>query len=368
MIYCTHCLYPTTKPNLWLDDTGKCSACLAYDERTKIDWEEREKQFHQLNMRSSQQYDCIVAVSGGKDSHYQVIKLVELGIRPLAVCATTDHLSDLGRRNLDNIANMCDLIEVTPDRFVRRHLSRHALETVGDISWCEHVLIWTVPLREAIARSIPYVVYGECPQNEYGSGPKDSQQLSEMHYGWEHEFGGMLGLRVSDMQAQCAPFDEMAFSPYRLSVSLNTCMPMRIFLGYYFQWDGQRNAKVAEAHGFRPHTSMVEGTGCTYENLDNLQTGIHDYFRYIKYGYGRATDIVSSNIRRGRVARSAGVGMVRAFDGGAPKTYLGVNLIDILDHAGIEMKSFLELVTKFTNRNLFSVSSKTWPEPRFEVS
>jgi hypothetical protein len=65
-------------------------------------------------------HDVIVAVSGGKDSTAQVVKCIELGLRPLAVCATTDHLSAVGRKNLDNIANLCDLIEVTPHKPTRK--------------------------------------------------------------------------------------------------------------------------------------------------------------------------------------------------------------------------------------------------------
>jgi N-acetyl sugar amidotransferase len=352
---CRRCIYPETKPNLWFDDTGLCSACIAFDAREKIDWARRQLDFL---FRFPKNTRVVVACSGGKDSTYIVVKLKELGLNPLAVCATTDDLSPLGRKNLDNIGRLCDLIEVTPDKALRRKMSRHALETVGDISWCEHVLIWSVPARIASALGIPYVFYGENPQNEYGAGPKETQQMPQMPDHWEHEFGGMLGLRVSDMREQF----EGDFTLYTLPLKL----PSRVFLGYYFPWDGEQNAFVAEQHGFTWHHSLVETSICRWENLDNHQTGIHDYLRYVKYGYTRTTDILCSAIRRGQISRDYGVKTSKRIDP-FPKTYLGKPLEDIL--AGIDMciDDFLDCVDRFANRNLFEVDGGGLPQPKFEV-
>jgi tRNA(Ile)-lysidine synthase TilS/MesJ len=101
---CRRCIYPSTKPDLWFDD-GVCSACIAFDKRKEIDWSKRRDEFMALvNANRGKSHDVIVACSGGKDSTYQVVKCLELGLRPLAVCATTDDLSPWGRANLDNIA------------------------------------------------------------------------------------------------------------------------------------------------------------------------------------------------------------------------------------------------------------------------
>ena len=116
-------------------------------------------------------YDCIVPVSGGKDSHLQTIRLLELGMNPLCVTATTDRLSPIGRRNIENLKHLgVDYIEVTPNPVVRRRINRLALTEVGDISWPEHVAIFTVPVRIAVQFGVPLLVWGENSQNEYG-GP-----------------------------------------------------------------------------------------------------------------------------------------------------------------------------------------------------
>lgn len=350
---CYRCLYPNTKPDIWFDETGLCSACIAYDKRKLIDWDKRREEFIELVCNNrGRTHDCIVACSGGKDSTAQIVKCLELGLRPLAVTATTDHLSSLGRRNLDNISNLCDHIEVTPHKPTRNKIARFALEEVGDISWCEHHLIWSVPAREAVARQIPIVLYGECPQNEYGAGPAGSERTERLTEGWVHEFGGLLGLRLSDV-ADISDIESRHLELYRYpSGHLQA-----VWMGNYFDWDGRQNAMTAMSHGLTATLGNIEGSLFGYENLDNLQTGIHDYMRWLKFGYKRADDIASNHIRRGRLSREHGAHFAHAANYDA-KTYLGVSWLDILANIGVGWTEFEEIVERFTNKPLVQWSSK----------
>ena len=70
-----------------------------------------------------------------------------------------------------------------------------------------------------------------------------------------------------------------------------------IFLGHYIKWM-ERKMQNASSKGFSSYHKIVEGTATEYENLDNYQHGIHDYFKYIKFGFSRATDQVCMAIRR----------------------------------------------------------------------
>src|SRR5262249_5936622 len=144
-------------------------------------------------------YDCIVPVSGGKDSTYQVVRCLQCGLNPLAVTGMTDSLSEIGRRNLDNIAKLgVDHLQVTTNPVVRRRLNRLALTEIGDISWPEHICIFTVPVRMAVSLRVPLIVWGENSQNEYG-GPAAAQEHNFLDRRWLEEFGGLLGLRVTDL-------------------------------------------------------------------------------------------------------------------------------------------------------------------------
>lgn len=345
---CRKCLYPSTKPDLWFDN-GICSACLSFEARSTIDWKSKEAEFvDYVRSHPGSTHDCIVAVSGGKDSTWQVVKCLEIGLRPLAVCATTDHLSNLGRRNLDNIAELCDLVEVTVHKPTRRKIARFALEEVGDISWAEHHLIWSVPARESIARNIPVVLYGECPQNEYGAGPKGTETAHRLTKGWVDEFGGLLGLRLSDV-ADILGIHPRHLEQYRYPADRAENVHS-LFMGSYFDWDGRRNAEVAFKHGFRPHNYAVEGTCADYENLDNLQTGIHDHLRWLKFGYGRTCDIASSWIRRGYIDRSTAAVMCLKRDGQYPQKYLRSPIEFVLEPLGLTRDAFNAICERFTNK------------------
>ncbi len=358
MKFCTRCLYPDTKPDLTFNDVGLCSACQAFDARASTDWTQREVDFNRLvfNIRRQAQdrnadYDCVVPVSGGKDSHYQVLTALDYGLRVLAVTAETDHLSDIGRRNLDNIGKLgVDHLEVRTNPVIRRKISRFTLETVGDLSWAEHVTIFSAPVRVANTMNIPLIIWGENPQNEYG-GPADVQLATELSDGWLAEFGGLNGLRVDDVEAAVGPLGPL----YRLP-EINQPI-VRAFLGQFFPWDGERNARVAAEHGFEMFSGSVEGSYGSYENLDNLQTGIHDYFKFLKFGFGRATDILSNHIRRGKIGRDRAAAIAAERDGAFPASYLGVRLREILRPLDLSMEEFLVICDNFTNQSIFTGSN-----------
>ena len=129
-----------------------------------------------------------------------------------------------------------------------------------------------------------------------------------------------------------------------------------MFLGQFFRWDGLSNALVASDHGFETWPTHIEGSYLGYENLDNIQTSVHDYLRYTKFGYGRATDILSNHIRRGLISRKDAAPIAAERDAMFPATYLDVPLRDILKPIGMTVAEFLEVCDTFTNRDLFAGS------------
>ena len=287
MKYCTRCVMPDTKPDLYLDEEGVCNACRSFEKRKEIDWGLRKKEFFQVidryRSKNSTHWDCLIPVSGGKDSTYQVLKILQLGLNPLCVTATTCHLSDIGRRNIENIKNFgVDYIEFSPNIKIRRKLNRIGLTQVGDISWPEHVGIFTIPVRAAVQFNVPLIVWGENSQNEYG-GPASASENNVLNRRWLEEFGGLLGLRVSDLIGMDG-IEKHHLIPYSYpsDEQLANVGATGIFLGYYFPWDGYSNALISQANGFVTKPTVVEGSVVNYENLDNHQTGIHDYFKFLK--------------------------------------------------------------------------------------
>ena len=363
LTYCVRCIMPATKPDLHFNEDGVCSACQNFEARSEIDWQKRKRALvsilEQYRVKNGSNYDCIVPVSGGKDSHFQVIKLLELGFNPLCVTATTDSLSEIGRRNIENLKSLgVDYLEVTVNPQVRRRINRLALTQIGDISWPEHVTIFTIPVRIATQVNIPLIIWGENSQNEYG-GPVTASDDRVLNRRWLEEFGGLLGLRVSDLigQADIKAKDLIQYQ-YPSDEDLQRVGVTGLFLGYFIPWDGYKNALRAQGHGFETYGKYVEGSLANYENLDNYQTGIHDYFKFLKYGFGRATDIACMHIRRGRLTREEGLTLARLHDGKFPWEYLGRPLAEILAEIDMTVDEFIDVCDRFTNKKLFRTNNR----------
>lgn len=354
---------PETKPDLLIDDEGVCNACRSFEGRGAVPWDARRAELEEILARyrshDGSGYDCIVPVSGGKDSTYQVLRLLELGANPLCVTATTDSLSEIGRRNIENLKRTgVDYVEVTTNPVVRRRINRLALTQVGDISWPEHVTIFTIPIRLAVQFGISLVVWGENPQHEYG-GPAGAAEGNTLTRRWLEEFGGLLGLRVSDLLGQegIEPRDLIQYR-YPSDEELARVGVTGLFLGYYLPWDGYGNALYAQAHGLETYHKPVEGSLVNYENLDNHQTGIHDYFKFLKYAFGRATDLACLHVRRGRLNREDAIRLVKQHDGKFPWEYLGRSLEKTLGEIDMSVEEFVRVCDRFTNKRLFVTDAR----------
>jgi N-acetyl sugar amidotransferase len=349
MIRCSRCLIPDTRPDTAFVD-GVCSACISFAKRPAVDWDARKKELLMLLDRHDGR--CIVPSSGGKDSTYQVVTLLELGADVTVVTATTCMLSDIGRANIDNLARYAKTIEVTPNRTVRAKLNRLGLTMVGDASWPQHASIWAIPFQMAVSLNMPLLIWGENSQDQYG-GPIGSETARQMTRRWCSEHGGLNGLRpidfvgiegitARDMQAYTLPSDaDIA----RVGVEGH-------FLGAYIPWDSHRNAEVAVAHGMQKRLPCP-ANWWDFENLDCLVTSIHDAVMYRKYGYGRGAAQISVDIRSGRVKRENALAWVRPFDGLFPFEHLGVRYEVVLDHIGISKDEFWETLDRFTSWELF---------------
>ncbi len=362
--YCKNCIMPETKPDFEIYEDGICSACRNYKNRKHIDWHQRKKELiaivEKYSSRDGTNYDCIIPVSGGKDSTYQTVKILELGLNPLCVTATTCALTNIGRRNIENLKNLgVDYLEITTNPVVRKKLNRFALKNIGDISWPEHVTIFTVPVRIAFQLNIKLIIWGENPQNEFGGPAACAKSNATLNRKWLEEFGGMLGLRVSDLiDQEGIELKDLIQYTYPSDEELKIVGVTGLCLGYYYPWDGMEHALIAQGRGFETYHKFVEGTLANYENLDNYQTGIHDYFKFLKFGFGRATDLGCLHIRRGRLMRKDVLELIKKRDGKFPWTYLGRSLEDILTDIDMNIDEFIKICDRFTNKKIFKCDSK----------
>ena len=357
MNYCKNCIMPDTRPDQFLDNRGICNACISYELQDQIDWQKRKDElFKIINEKNlnKDKWNCVVPGSGGKDSTYQIIRAKELGLNPVFVTASTCDLSEVGRYNLENIKKIgFDVIEISNNSKIRAKLNKIGLELLGDISWPEHVSIFTAPVKFAIAFEIPIILWGENPQIEYG-GPLDSLNNSILDQKWMEEFGGLNGFRVSDLiENYNFKKHELEIYNYPSQEDLKEKSISGIFLGFYERWDSLRNYQISKNNGFLSYENKLEGCYFDFEKIDNYQHGIHDYFKYLKFGFARATDQLSYLIRRNKISRENAIDLVQKLEGKFPKSYIGKPLEKILSKIGITEKEFVNICDKYTNKKIF---------------
>ena len=355
LIRCKQCVMPSGRPDTPFVN-GICQACLNYKRRPEVDWHQRGIQLAELLDRFHG--ECIVPSSGGKDSTYQAIKLKQMGAHVTAVTARTCHLTPIGRANIDNLARHVRTIEVVPNMTVRAKLNRLGLEMVGDISWPEHVAIFTTPFRMSADLRIPLIMYGENPQDQYG-GPHGSEQSKTMTQRWRSEFGGFLGLRPADMVGHLGITDR-DMEDYQFRPGHDVHNTEAHFLGAYLPWDSHHNAEGAMQAGMQLYRDKngrarppTDANLWPAENLDNAQTGLHDFMMYRKYGYGRGCAQASVDIRSDMATREQAIAWLEKYDGKFPATYSGIHVTEILDRIGVSIDQFWEICDRFTDWNIF---------------
>lgn len=349
---------PNTKPDLYFDENGVCDACRSADLKGSIDWDARKREFEDLmeahRGKNPSNYDCIVPVSGGKDSTYQAYVVKKLyGMNPLLVSFEATKRTPLGRKNLDNIKSAfgCDLMVFEKNPVVYRKMCMEGFRRVGDHEWPNHLGIFTLPIRLAVKLGIPLVIWGENSQLEYG-GPKAARMKNVLDRRWLEEFGGLLGHRLEDMVGlDGITKEDLVSYIYPSDEELATAGITGVFLGYYFKWDARPQTELMRTqYGFSvKEDGPVEGTYTNYENLDDNLVAIHDYMKFVKFGFGRATDHACLDVRNGRMTRDEAVKTVKEYDGKLPKKAIP----EFLGFFGMSREDFDRIVDSFTDKALF---------------
>jgi N-acetyl sugar amidotransferase len=367
MRYCKKCVYPeNAKPYIIFDDDGVCSGCRVVEEHTEVDWQERKKalreileQYKSLAKKNKNPYDCLIPVSGGKDSHYQVHLCKEYGMNPLLV--TYNHLfnTPLGIRNLHNLFSKFsfDHIRFSSSPEAIRKISRLMLKKCGDITWHYHCGILTYPIQMAIKYDIPLVIWAE---NNYGNlvgtfGPNDMVEFSRK----SRKDYGLRGIEAEDLIGE-EGIDWKHIVPfiYPNNKEIDALGLKGIYLSNFIQWNENKQAEMMiDLYDFQPAKFPRERTFNLYAKLEDCHAnGAHDYLKYLKFGYGRATDDASTLIRANLISREEGVALVKKYDATRPKD------LDLwLDFAGMPEEEFLECIDSLRDPSIWKKNADgTW--------
>jgi len=357
MRYCKKCLYPETKPYIKFDAEGICNACRNAEKKhikNNIDWVKREEEFNELiewtKSREAPFYDVMVPVSGGKDSITQVSRVIDKGLRVLAVNVDYGIKTEIGRYNLELIPKMgANLITFRPNLKIHKKLIKIGLEEYGDPDLLSHTLLYSYPLHIALRFHIPLCLLGENSAFEYG-GDEELAQLREINYKWFLKYVANKGITV-DLIAQKYGFNIDELWQYNYPKELDNNPNIRaVFSSYYFKWDSNEHLKIAKKYGFRELETPREGTYRTFVGIDEKINRLHQYIKVLKFGYGRATDHACEDIRMGILTRDEAKKLVKKYD----LEPLGENYIkDICEFLDYEKDEFLEILEKFRNKDIW---------------
>lgn len=351
---------PDTRPNSAPFVEGVCHGCLNYDKRQEVDWHARWEELEGLcnrYRRSDGRYDCIVPVSGGKDSTYQVWTMKErLGMNPLLLCLTDIFTgTEAGAWNLENITTTfnCDLIRfgIAPNVF--REATRIGFEEFcHPLKFIEEA-IYVLPIKYAVKLDIPLIVYGEWGAVEYGEAHAVDGDYST-------DFKSKLDPEAVDIKFW---IDECDFAYENLNcLELPTKEEMKslepIWLGYYTNDWSYRNMEIAKRFGFRDLTNewRIEGNIEQYDQIDSKAYIVHSWCKYPKFGFARATDIAVLWIREGRITREEAVKLVNERDGILDQ----ITLEDFCETMNYSFREFWDLLEPHWNRDLFEQDGPLW--------
>lgn len=356
MKYCKKCVYPIVTVNLDLDDDGVCSSCRAFEKFEALTdefWEKRKNKFEQIieerlkNNKSN--YDCIIAVSGGKDSYYQAHIISQYGLKPLFVTYHGNNYLPEGDYNRDRMRQVFDAdhLVMGPSVQVLKKLNKLCFKKMGDMNWHNHCGIMTYPMQMAVKFNIPLVIWGEVVWDT--SGMFEPNDYVEFSARVRHEHA-LRGFEWNDLLEDGLTEKDMKWAQYPTDEEILKVGVRGLYIGNYFKWDPNRHSKlVKDKYGWKQSAKPFERTYRLVSNLDDrYENGVHDLLKYIKFGYGRASDHASKDIRMGYMTREEGIKMVRKYDHVIPS-----DLQYWLDYVNMSEKEFWRIANSFRDSRVW---------------
>ena len=354
MRYCKKCVMPSTRPGIKFNEDGICSACQAYEKRKSIDWESRWKELEAIcdkyrGMNGSGP-DCAIAVSGGKDSHFQVHLMKNIMHMNPILFSVEDNfpMTDAGIHNLKNISEEfgCSIISMKPNISAQKKLMRYMFEKYGKPTWYIDRLIYTYPLIMAHKFNTPLLVYGENVSYEYGgSDAKETYSAKE-----QLSNGVASGFDEQELIDNAkVTKEELFFTRALKQEDLDRLDP--IYVSYFLPWNSFKNYEFASKHGFHDlthewiRTHHVEN----FDQIDSRAYLVHSWLKYPKFGHASATDYSARMVRYGLISREEAIENVKKHDHALDPFCVR----DFCEFCGYTESEFWAIVDSLYNKDIF---------------
>ena len=353
MKFCKKCIMPDTRPGISFDEKGICIACQNHEKKKTINWNERFEELKKLcdkyRRNTPGVYDCIIAVSGGKDSHYQVHVMKELmGMNPLLITVEDFFtMTEAGKHNQKNISETfgCNMIAFKPDRKAAKVISRYMFEKYGRPLWYVDRLLYTVPLYYAAALNIKLLVYGENVSYEYG-GVDDKETYSAR----EQVFNGVSpGVNLQELVDAGVDRDQLVYLDAPSRDILDNLEP--IYLSYFVEWNAIKNYEFARTRGFKDLTHEWDRTNHieNFNQIDSYGYLLNAWMKYPKFGHAYATDYAARWVRYGIIDREDAVKLAEERDHALDPKIVD----DFCAFTGMTITEFYIALENLYNKDLF---------------
>lgn len=374
MRYCVRCVYSgACATPITFDDEGVCTGCRVHDQKKKIDWGRRWQMLIDLveQYRSSSNYDILIPVSGGKDSYFQThFASTVLGLKVLLVTYHGNNYLPEGEFNLLRMRDVfnCDHVIVRPNVDALIKMNRIGFRLQGDNNWHAHCGIFTTPIQVAVRYKVPLMLWGEhgfmdlggmysyCDLVEFTA--KFRLEHAQRGYDWDDFTDAGLDKLGRPELKEGLTTKDLLWAHYPSDEEIDTVGVRGIYLSNFVDWDGHEGYKlVRDKYGWREAQTPFERTYRTYSNLDDMhENGIHDYLKFVKFGYGRGSDHACKDIRAGRMSREQGVEMVRKYDHVKPRR----DLERWLGYVGMTEDEFDRVCDTFRDPRVWRVENGQW--------
>ena len=370
MKVCKKCIQPDSRPGIFFSEDGICGACIWEEEKKKIDWNSREKELQDIadwaKKTTQSNYDCIIGVSGGKDTTVQALYAKEnLGLRCLLVNSEPEGITEIGRHNIENLKQKgFDVITLRPNPKVMKKLIKFDFyRNLNPIKVTEYSL-WSSAYIVTEKFGVPLIIQGENPGLTLGVSltglAKDSDALKANEQ-------NTLSTRWEEyLDAGVTERDLFLFHYNRDNLEKKGVRG--VWLQYFMkEWSQRKNAEFALSNGFKCRPSDFDpesiGTYVPYFQLDSDIVPVNQMFKCIKFGFGQCMDHVCYDIRDGKMSREEGIELVKKYDGKCSEYYIK----KFCDYIEISTDEFWSVTEKFRGPMWTKNSDGTWNNEYHEL-
>lgn len=374
MKYCKSCLTTDLRPNAHFGNDGICIACSFSSEeefevpRLKLKMLQDKIRRNIRKRHKKTAYDCIVGVSGGKDSTRQAHWVRDrLGLRPLLVCAAypPEQMTQIGADNLSNLIEMgFDLIVDTPAPQSAAKLALESFKKFGNVSKSTEMSLFSTVPRLAIDLGVSMIFWGENPALQVGDSAVEGLD----------EFDGNSLRNLNTLTDGGNDWINNALDKeylvnhyiYPTSIKFEKSKIDIFYLGpAWDDWSMDSNSTYAALQGLhlRPGEESKTGDLTNASMLDEEFTNINMMLKYYKFGFGRTTDKVCEEIRKNLITREEGVKIIDKYDGVCSDSIIQ----SYCKYVGINEHEFWDIANEWVNKNLFEIKEAHRPIRKFEV-